>query len=287
MEDQTEKRKKTGFPEIATPMGLVSYLDDATSRLKNTKYLYHYTTLSRAIDIFKNKCWHLGNARDMNDLIEYNNGDPTRWKNIFFASFMSDAKESIGMWSMYSQPWEKGVKIAIPKKAVFEWIERTTEILEVSKSNYQLTGRKVKTEHGSEVRLSCVAYSNSASLESTNSDEVLTWSNKSNRLLLNATTIPELTGYVKDKAWDYEKEVRLKAEFQNINGFERVAIILPDEVLNQMIISAGPLFEGNLLKELAKEIGYEFEVEKSLFTRRLNLKSICKMCPYRKNNIYS
>ena len=45
----------------------------------------------------------------MNDQLEFSNGDKERWKNIFFASFMMDMKESIGMWSMYSQPWESGV----------------------------------------------------------------------------------------------------------------------------------------------------------------------------------
>ncbi len=118
VKEQMKKGKKIGFSEITTPMELVSYLDDATSRLKNTKYLYHYTTLSNAIAIFKSKRWHLCNAQGMNDLKEYKNGDSECWKNIFFTSFMSDVKESIGMWSMYSLPWAEGVKIAIPKKRV-------------------------------------------------------------------------------------------------------------------------------------------------------------------------
>ena len=43
----------------------------------------------------------------MNDNLEYKNGDPHRLRNLFFSCFMCEDKESIGMWSMYAQPWEK------------------------------------------------------------------------------------------------------------------------------------------------------------------------------------
>lgn len=116
---ETTKLKVKGmkFPEIETSKDLISYLD-SKERLKHRKYVYHYTTLPNVIAMLKSKTWHLGNARNMNDLIEYANGDKSRWKNLFFASFMSENKESIAMWSMYSQPWEKGVKITISIKVI-------------------------------------------------------------------------------------------------------------------------------------------------------------------------
>ena len=45
-------------------------------------------TIRNAIAIFKSGTWHLGNPRDMNDVVEYRNGDQQRWNNIFFASFI-------------------------------------------------------------------------------------------------------------------------------------------------------------------------------------------------------
>ena len=68
------------------------------------------------------------------------------------------------------------------------------------------------------------------------------WSNKKNTKIPNCQQISELTGYIKDDAWDYEKEVRLKAEFENTFGFRRVAIKIPDSVLDEITISSGPLF---------------------------------------------
>lgn len=275
------------FSDIATPTELTTYLDDVSDRLKNRTYLYHYTTLSKVIAIFKSKCWHLCNARDMNDMVEYNNGDKERWKNLFFASFMSDAKESIGMWSMYSQPWEKGVKIALPINVVKKWINDCTEIFEVSPSTFQLTGRKISINSDVTIRLSSVVYSNTASLESASAREELYWSNQTNSNIKQAAKIPDLTGYIKDKAWDYEKEVRLKAEFNNIEGYDRVAIALPDEIANAMIISAGPLFEGDLLEEINKEIKQDFQIDQSLFAGKLHIKSICKDCAYKKKQLIS
>jgi hypothetical protein len=274
MEAFKNNEKRFKFSQIETPEELVEYLDDVKSRLKNAKFLYHYTTLSNAISIFQSHSWHLFRAEDMNDLVEFNSGDKERWRNIFFASFMSDSKESIGMWSMYSQPWQEGVKISIPKNTMFQWIRNIDEIIEISKNNYQPTGRKIKVEQASQLRLSCVAYSNSSSLESAGSEELVTWSNQYNRNVKGTISTPCMTGYVKDKAWDYEKEVCMKAEFDNAERFKRVAVRVPDEVLNQMTITAGPLFEGDLIDKIENRIGGVHKVEDSLFRGKLRIKNV-------------
>lgn len=71
----------------------------------------------------------------------------------------------------------------------------------------------------------------------------------------------------------------------NTNGIERVAIPLSDEIIDSIIITAGPLFEGDLQDEIEKEIDYSFKLEKSLFWRKLQIKSICSDCPNNKGNI--
>jgi hypothetical protein len=75
--------EKFKFPKIETPEELVEYLDDVNLRLRSAKFLYHYTTLSNAISIFQSHSWHLCRAEDMNDFVEFNNGDKGRWGNIF------------------------------------------------------------------------------------------------------------------------------------------------------------------------------------------------------------
>ena len=120
MSNKTNSKENipTVFQDIETPEELKRYLDDSMRRLDNTPYLHHYTNVSRVVDMIRSGTWHLGNAEGMNDNLEYKNGDAPRWRNLFFSCFMCEDKESIGMWSMYAQPWEKGVKISIPKVAV-------------------------------------------------------------------------------------------------------------------------------------------------------------------------
>lgn len=278
-----EENTTTAFSAIQTPKDLICYLDDSTRRLENSTYLYHYTTISRAVDIIQNRAWHLGNAAGMNDKMEFKNGDPNRWKNLFFSCFMCEDKESIGMWSMYAQPWESGVKIAIPKQAVRAWIKRTKNLLEISTQNYKPTGRMIPIDKNSaSLRLSSVAYSNADSMQVKKEREKLSWSNQNNTNIRDAVRIPELTGYIKDIAWSYEKEIRIKAEFENVHNVKRVAIPLDDELIEAMTITASPLFDGDLEQELSKEINIHLNTEKSIFTGRLNITTPCQKCDYKK-----
>lgn len=269
----------TKFSEIDNAADLICYLN-ASERLDNSDHIYHYTTLPTVISMFKSKTWHLGNAENMNDNLEYENGDKRRWRNIFFSSFMAEDKESIGMWSMYSQPWEKGVKITIPRAAARKWIRNIKEISEIDLASKQLTGNTMVINQ-EDLRLSAVAYSNADSHTGTKNDkDILRWSNVSNNNIINAVRIPELTGYIKDMAWSYEKEMRIRAEFNNIHDYRRIAISLPEEVMDTMTITASPLFKGNLVDELQREISHQLNVEKSLFTGRLNIRTICEGCDY-------
>lgn len=274
----------TVFKDISAPKELIQYLCDDTRRLANSEYIYHYTTLSSLIKIIRNESWHLTNAANMNDILEYQNGDKSRWPNIFFCSFMTEVKESIGMWSMYAQPWEKGIKIAIPSNVLRKWIRGITKLEEISLSNYKPTGRTVLIEPG-QLHLASVVYSNTDSfIKKDNKDNIekLYWSNVVNTNLRNAAHMSELTGYIKDMAWSYEKEIRILAEFDNIQRFQRVSIKLTDEVINSMIITESPLFEGNLMDELRKETQRQLSIDSSLFKGRLNIGSICQSCELKK-----
>jgi hypothetical protein len=273
-----EVKRETAFSKIISINDLIAYLDDHSSRLKNREYLYHYTTLNKAIDIFKGKLWHLGNAKYMNDQLEYSNGDKDRWKNIFFASFMTDVKENIGMWSMYSQPWEDGVLLMIPKGEVQNWIKNVDEIFEISCKDYKPTGKSVKISATNNLFLSSVAYSNCDNPE-TDENKKITWSTVENIAIKNATQIPELTGYIKNSAWDYEREIRIKATLEDGHGFQRTAIKTPRNMLDSIEIVAGPLFKGELNKRLHEKIENINKISNSLFHNKLFIKNTCSDCP--------
>lgn len=267
------------FANISTSDKLIKYLEDTDRRLRNSGYLYHYTTLRTVVSMINNNSWHLASAANMNDKLEYDNGNEKKWNNLFFSCFMTEEKESIGMWSMYAQPWEAGVKIAIPKEVVRHWINETKEVQEISVEDYRKTGQTIKIDpNNATLKISAVAYSNVDSLEAKSNQEKLIWSTATNTIIKNATHLEALTGYVKDMAWSYEKETRIKAEFANNNGFKRVAIELTDEVIDSMIITASPLFKGNLQQKLKDEIDRQLRTEESMFSGRLNIRTICQDC---------
>ena len=158
-------------------------------------------------------------------------------------------------------------------------VKKVSEILEISTNDYQPTGRRFRLkEYDISLRLSSVAYCNSDSLQGKTNEERIMWSTAKNIHIKNAVRIPELTGYIKDMAWSYEKEIRIKAEFDNVYGVHRIAIPLTEALINAMTITASPLFEGNLEDVLKKEIASKIKTEQSMFTHRLNIKTICQEC---------
>lgn len=269
------------FEDIINETQLVEYLDNINDRLKNRDYFYHYTKLDKFINIFETKKWFLCDANCMNDRLEYENGDIHIWKNLFFTCFMTDVQENIGMWSMYGQPWKEGVLLRIPKKNVVDWVNGVKTIHEISCEDNKPTGKKISVNSNNRLFLSSIAYSN---CDNPDDDERVTWSNVINKQIKNATHIPSLTGYIKDSAWDYEREIRIKAILPEGHGFLRVAIDVPDNLFDSITLISGPMFEGKLDDRLKVEIKKRVKISKSLFTDRLKVDNPCSKCPSKKVN---
>lgn len=276
MADQ-KKRNVLSFDTIDNSSDLKKYLDFG-SRLNSSQFLYQYTTVSALINMLRSQTMHLSNAKYMNDQLEYRNGDPQIWKNLFFSCFMMEDDESIGMWGMYAQPWREGVKISIPKEILRRWVNETSELIEISQESKQPTGRKISDKGAFRVWISTVAYSNFEGLETKSMAETLRCGLQENRILKNAPRRPELTGYIKDMAWSYEKEVRVKAHFNNEMGFERIAIKMPEYVIDSLVITPSPLFEGNIIERIKAEISRSIITDKSKFVDKLLIRSACDNC---------
>lgn len=274
---EKKQRNYLSFEGIDNLSDLVKYLD-AGARLSNSKYLYQYTSVSALVNMLRSKTMHLSNAKYMNDQLEYQNGDPEIWKNLFFSCFMMEEDESIGMWSMYAQPWRDGVKISIPKGILRSWVNETNELFEISQETKQPTGRTISDTNAFRIWLSAVAYSNYDGLNLKEDVEILRCGTQENKILRNAPHQPELTGYIKDMAWAYEKEIRVKVHFNNGMGFERVAINMPDYVIESMVITPSPLFEGDLVERIENEIRLQMRTSTSKFVGKLKIRSACDSC---------
>ncbi len=274
--NEPQKNSKLKFDSLSNETELIKYLD-AKSRLNSTKNLYQYTTVTALVGMLRSRTLHLSNAKYMNDQLEYDMGDKTIWKDLFFSCFMMEEEESIGMWSMYAQPWRDGVKITIPKDAFRELVSSSMELIEIDQVTKRPTGRKIWNKDDYKLWISAVAYSNHESIESKD-EEVLRFGNQENRILHDMAHVPELTGYIKDEAWQYEKEVRIKAQFNNVMGYERAAIQLPEKIIDSLTITPSPLFEGNLIDRIEKEISKLVHVDRSKFNGKLNIRKACDSC---------
>lgn len=274
---EKKQRNYLSFEGIDNLTDLVKYLDSG-ARLSNSKYLYQYTSVSALVSMLRSQTMHLSNAKYMNDQLEYQNGDPGIWKNLFFSCFMMEEDESIGMWSMYAQPWRDGVKISIPKDILRRWVKETKELIEISQITKRPTGRAISDTDAFRIWLSAVAYSNYDGINLKEDAEILSCGTQENKILKNVPHHPELTGYIKDMAWAYEKEVRVKAQFDNSVGFERVAIKMPDYVVASMVITPSPLFEGDLMDRIEKEISHQMRTSTSKFVGKLKIRSACDSC---------
>ncbi len=275
MREKTSKRPRA-FKDIETEQELADYLDNPYFG-NHVPSLYHYTKLSTVVDIIKSGYWHLTTAEQKNDYLEYENGDKEAWKSLFFTCFMSEDAESIAMWSMYAQPWDDGVKIRIGLKEVREWMKTIKSVAIIDEKTWQATGNLLPVSQEN-IKLSGVAYINTEN----ENEQVLKFGNQENNRIQYIPKSATLTGYIKDSAWSYEKELRLKVRVYNEdNKIKRIGLPI-DNLINNMEISAGPMFKGNLKERLFNEIHRQVKLNKSYFTGKLNIKNPCDDCKAKK-----
>lgn len=264
----------TNFSEIKSSQELISYLSDATNRLENhDRNVYHYTSLDKAISILKSGYWLLKTPEAMNDGLEFQNISEADQRNqIYFASFMYNTNESIAMWSMYAQPWENGIYIGIPVAEFKKWIRNTKICNSAWLPEKDLVQIDKQSKYKLDLSIARVAYSNSDSVDN-ELDEVLTCGNAENKILKKTPHMPDLVGYIKDTAWDYEQEVRVLTSFDQsalIMSPDALAIPLTEDIINSMKMVAGPRFNGNLPEIIWKETNRQIKTDYSLFTKKLN-----------------
>ncbi len=258
------------FEEIKSAEELIKYLNDSSNRLKSCDYISHYTTFPSLVKILNNKTLLLSNAKDMNDKLEYLNGDEAIWNKTYFACFMMSKKDSMAMWSVYSSPWKDGVKIAFPKSKLNEWIDKLDYIIAIDENNKMIN--EIPIDNKMEISISAVAYSNSDSRNIKSEKEIITWNSVKNEVSFDLKN-HFLTGYIKNEAWSYEKEIRIKAMFDEEIHFPKLALPL-DEIISDIKLITGPLFEGSLQSKLSRAVeGFnedDYSFDQSIYSNLLN-----------------
>lgn len=261
------------FEDAKTPEELISSLKDCVTRLQNSydnkpKYVYHYTRIETARAIFKDKKWYLGSPSRMNDGLELLNIEDNASCNFCFTCFSEDKNENMGMWSMYAQPWSKGIILRIPFEKIKVW-EKAKVNIYMSDPNTKEC-KKLITD--AKLFFHRVAYVDTE-LNSDFKHSELSCGGQTNKVYSGNFVDETLAGYIKNNAWDYEKELRLRVEINRKQELNAVVIDIPEDVLNSIDIITGPRCNLNILNDIRKNVDARFDnsrVLPSIFTGRLN-----------------
>lgn len=247
--------------DVRTSNDLIDWLS-SNDRLKKEQFVYHYTRLSSICKIIAGKTWRLSNPCDMNDKYEYRKFPDLSWKKIFYASFMLSSEESIAMWSMYAQPWEDGVMVQIPMKEFKKWVKSVDEIKLTYIRNDEVDKILILNKNQFVCSKALVGYTNvdrcpegqTPMIKFSARGQIMGFADVYQRDIL--------TGYIKDMAWDYEREIRFRIDttegYETLDKNDRIVIDVPvpESLIDSMTIYAGPRFDGSLKERIFHEITY-------------------------------
>lgn len=269
--DMLDKKISEKFEDAATPFEIIDALDARAMGKQNkiagiTRYACHYTRMSAVSAIVKSKKWYLGSPKSMNDGLELIHLEDANADNLFFASFSLGNTENIGMWSMYAQPWEDGVLLRIPIAKIKVWVNSDCKIYDANKTTKKAGSEIIDAKFS----FHAVAYTNAESKDPSE-PEVLSCGTNKNTLFKDIFNHPLLKGYIKDSAWAYENEYRIRVETNPNEQHDAVAIDIPQDVLDSFEFITGPRFTRNFTAVLRNEAGARLKpiVKESLFTGRL------------------
>lgn len=260
---------------INTVQELIDYLE---LKGKNHKKYYHYTTWDSLEKIYENKSFLLtrGNSLNINDQHEaIMKGSYQEWNKTYIASFAFGSSENMAMWGLYGLPWEDAVRIAIPQKAMLSWLDsiKTAEVWNPQRKNGAIDNIRAC--------LNDIVYVNGKK-----DDEYYqlthagsNWNVYNEKAFHRFDESSLMTGYIKNYAWHYENEVRLKITTPFDVHCEKIKIDIPLETLNSFEITTGPCFEyknDNLYSDLMNNS----KLSPSGFEHLVKYRPLCSLCQH-------
>ncbi|MFV0399358.1 MAG: hypothetical protein ACK5LX_01910 [Oscillospiraceae bacterium] len=264
--------------DIGSIGDLVGYL---TRKGGNRRSYYHYTTLDTLYKIVTppSNSFFLtrGNSMRINDWQEPNRGKKSEWDHVYLACFSAMGDENMAMWGLYGLPKQSAIRIEIPGAAMRRWINS-------SHKAYRILSEEVLDESPL-VHLTDVAYisgeHNGINHALFRDGEYMRNVEQSVYKDAGFNRSPEIAGFIKARAWQYEREVRIRVRTNKATGMEQIALPLPKDTIQHMTVMTGPNFDHGLAenKSLLRKIrGCIANVVPSDFTGQLHYQSLCDLC---------
>ena len=245
----------------------------------NHENYYHYTTWDSLTKIMQNKTFLLtrGNSLRINDQHEAQmKGSREEWHKIYIGSFAFGSSENMAMWGLYGLPWQDAVRLSIPKEYMNKWINSINQI--------QLfeDGRTVDYQGGFKISLNDIVYvggkKGSDNLFLTHYGKSITVSDT--YPLYGIDTAPEMTGFIKNYAWQYENEVRLRIRLAHDTNYEKICVSIPEDVINSITVTKGPCFKWKN-DYLHHRLIQEGRIIDSGFENLVKYRELCELCQHK------
>lgn len=263
------------FRDIYDIDTMIHYLKE---KGENHESYYHYTSWDSLVKIMQNKSFLLtrGNSLSINDYNEARKGSREEWNRTFIGSFSFGSAEIMAMWGLYCLPWSDAVRISIPKDKMNRWQQSIHFIKPF------VNGRTVEYRDRCDVSLNDIVYvegtKGSDSIKLKHGNKVINI--KTVNTLLGVDISPRMTGYIKNSAWKYENEVRLRIQLENNNtSFDRISVDIPCDVVDSFIITSGPYFQAKN-DALYRRLKIENRIKESGFTNDVNYRELCSLCQH-------
>lgn len=239
---------------------------------------YHYTNWDSLNKIVKNRTFLLtrGNSMHINDQHEaIMKGSKAAWDRTYIGSFSYGREENMAMWGLYGLPWEDAVRIRIPKEQMVRWISNINRVGLWDGKSFVGWNNDIAATLNDIVYVS--GENGGQSLNLTHADDH--FSTAKTPGLSSVDRDSKMTGYIKNYAWQYENEVRIRIHTNKPLGVERIAIEIPSDVIDAITVTTGPYFSMNR-DSLYIHLVNKNKLQNSDFKDLVKMKSLCSMCSY-------
>lgn len=224
--------EKYGFSEAKSCKELKDFLIGVS---KKHKVLHHFTTIDTLIYLLNDKTWKFSSPKETNDLQELEKLDPQNidhsWDNLFSSSFTHGDDENMGMWVMYDQRIkdlydntciegraQRLFPICISFFNTF-WVTLTDSKNNANSDNIRLCDmekNRIFQNEQFDISMNDIVYYHGLMHSS---EARLCWGNIIKKMdegdLVNIKkgSANCLVGFLKNSAWEYEKETRITIRF--------------------------------------------------------------------------
>lgn len=180
----------------------------------------------------------------------------------------------MAMWGLYGLPSEEAVRICIPKWAMLDWMD-SIDFVSLWKDGIETYGCG-----NIEKSLADIVY-----VEGKKGGEIFSLTRADEHFSVkNSGSFHELderanmTGYIKNFAWKYENEVRIKIQLDRAHEEEKICLYIPEHVIDSITVTTGPSFDINGNNDLYEFLLYDNRIKSSEFPNLVNYKKLCSMC---------